>query len=207
MKKWTKKEEEQLIDLYNKLNNKELIKKFDRSYISIYKKARRLGLYKTKEMEFNNRSLARRYEKGANWKGGRKKNKAGYILVLDHEHPSSHVSGYILEHVMIAEKMIGRRLKHNEIVHHKNGVKTDNRPENLEVMDRGQHTILHHLGNKRSIETTKKISASKTIKFDEETMLKLYQKGMLQKDIAKDLGVSAMTISRRLKEYKERGII
>jgi hypothetical protein len=43
------------------------------------------------------------------------------------------------------ESVIGRKLDTSEYVHHRNGVKTDNNPENLEVMDPVTHGRLHHL--------------------------------------------------------------
>lgn len=46
-------------------------------------------------------------------------------------------------HRMTAEKMIGRPLNQNEVVHHKNGITTDNRPENLQVMNRSDHIRMH----------------------------------------------------------------
>ena len=55
-------------------------------------------------------------------------------------------------HRLIAEEHLGRKLKQNEVVHHINGVKTDNRIENLSVMGWGEHSALH-----RSLERKKKL--------------------------------------------------
>ena len=48
-------------------------------------------------------------------------------------HPRLNRSGHILEHIAVMEVKLGRRLRKGENVHHRNGVKTDNRPENLEL--------------------------------------------------------------------------
>ena len=49
-------------------------------------------------------------------------------------------------HILLMEEILGRPLKENEVVHHINGDKRDNRPENLQVLDRGKHTSLHKQG-------------------------------------------------------------
>lgn len=48
-----------------------------------------------------------------------------------------------LQHVVIMEQHIGRKLSKNEVVHHINGVKTDNRIENLKLMTNTEHSSLH----------------------------------------------------------------
>jgi len=59
-------------------------------------------------------------------------------------HPHPNFSGiYVYEYVLIAEEMLGRYLKTGEIVHHKNGDETDNRPENLEIITRSEHIERH----------------------------------------------------------------
>lgn len=82
-------------------------------------------------------------EKHPRWRGGRRINHNGYVEIRNHNHHRSRKNGYVFEHILVAEKMIGRKLFENEIVHHKNEIKTDNRPENLEVLKRSYHTVLH----------------------------------------------------------------
>ena len=83
-----------------------------------------------------------RKRKNHNFKGGRVITLNGYVDVLiDGERKTSHV--YRLEHRLVMEKKIGRELKSNEHVHHKNGIKTDNRIENLELLTDVEHKKLH----------------------------------------------------------------
>lgn len=67
------------------------------------------------------------------------------MLVQVPEHPAAHKVGYVAEHRLVMEKMIGRYLRPEETVHHINGVRTDNRPGNLELwtsrQPRGQRVV------------------------------------------------------------------
>lgn len=84
------------------------------------------------------RDCSREKLRGANspvWKGGRLKTPSGYIQVTDWSHPRANKQGYVLEHIVVMEGKIGRRLLPRETVHHINGQRDDNAPDNLELWD------------------------------------------------------------------------
>lgn len=79
------------------------------------------------------------------WKGGRRIDKSGYVLILRPEHPQSDFHGYVREHRLVIEQKIGRYLKAGEVVHHVNNNKQDNRPENLILIgSTSEHQKLHY---------------------------------------------------------------
>lgn len=80
----------------------------------------------------------RRGPQSAKWKGGRHQNKGGYILVKTPNHPRATGNNYVLEHIVVMEEQLGRSLVPGENVHHKNGNRADNRPENLELWNTSQ---------------------------------------------------------------------
>lgn len=76
-----------------------------------------------------------------NWNGG-VINRHGYVYFLNPSHPSCHKNGYIKRAVIVAEEKIGRHLFPNEVTHHINGIKDDDRPENIEVLTASQHNTI-----------------------------------------------------------------
>lgn len=81
----------------------------------------------------------RQAEHSLYWKGGRVKGKDGYILVWSPGHPYAHNNRYVLEHRLVMEKKLGRFLLPTEQVHHINGIRDDNKPENLLLLSPGDH--------------------------------------------------------------------
>ena len=82
-------------------------------------------------------------EKHPQWKGGCKYDGFGYILIWKPNHPRVTKSGYVKRSHLVAEKELGRYLYPDEITHHKNGIKDDDRPEKIEVTTQSKHTTFH----------------------------------------------------------------
>ena len=75
---------------------------------------------------------------------------SGYFYLYKPEHQNAIKNGrYIAEHRWVLEQKIGRLLTDNEIAHHINGNKKDNRPENLELLTISEHNKYHAKSRKR----------------------------------------------------------
>ncbi len=73
----------------------------------------------------------------------------GYVAIYEPDNPSAYTcgnwSGYVYEHRSIAEKMLGRQLTSEEVVHHLDCDKTNNNPNNIIVLvDKASHIRLHN---------------------------------------------------------------
>jgi hypothetical protein len=78
-------------------------------------------------------------------------NVCGYVYVYEPNHPNAcsgpKLGGYVLEHRLVLEHTLGRYLEPIEDGHHINGVKDDNRPDNLVAMTKSDHMRHHKSGD------------------------------------------------------------
>lgn len=121
------------------------------------------------------------------------------------------------EHRYIMEQAVGRKLCKNEVVHHINGDKTDNRLCNLEIMDRAEHSREHMKNRTLKEETKQKISKSlkgipsngrKLSDEQVERIKSLHSENYSQREIAEIVGTNHSTVCRILNgKYYSAGLV
>jgi len=82
-------------------------------------------------------------ERSGNWHGGRII-KRGYVLLLIPGHPRSNTCGYVPEHVLVAERAIGKRLSRAHPIHHVDEDRTSNANSNLVICQSNSYHMLLH---------------------------------------------------------------
>ena len=80
---------------------------------------------------------------GLNGYGHTKKHNRGYVTTYCPCHPRAHSDGYVMLHTVLMERHIGRYLENDEVVHHINHDRADNRIENLMLMKKKDHMSMH----------------------------------------------------------------
>jgi len=75
------------------------------------------------------------------WKGGRYR-RHGYIYVKAEGHPQANKNGYVPEHLIVWEKTHNKRLPKGWVIHHLNGIRDDNHPDNLVALPNREHNRL-----------------------------------------------------------------
>lgn len=71
----------------------------------------------------------------------------GYVFKFAPDHPRTSTRGYVLEHILVMESVIGGPIPEGMVVHHRDKVKTNNDPSNLQLMTAKDHSKLHALLN------------------------------------------------------------
>lgn len=130
---------DELISLYKNLTCEKIAKKYNVGETTV---SRRM-------QEFD---IPRRHNQdghGWTWKG-KKYSGSGYIYILlslgDPMYSMANKKrGYVPEHRLVMARYLGRCLLKSEVVHHKNGIRDDNRLENLELFSPGKHSVLSNI--------------------------------------------------------------
>ncbi len=160
-------------------------------------------------------------EKNPKWRGGRRIDSDGYVQIYTPDHPNRTVRNEVPEHRLIIEKHLGRYLKPEEVMHHKNGIKDDNRIENLELHDsNGSHAKLHLPGLPRDLfnrahssleavaKANKRIIASRNKPTPrQKQVLDLWVEGKEREQIAETLGFTTKAVHYHLTELFKKGLI
>lgn len=124
----------------------------------------------------------------------------GYIFVYAPEHPNAKQDGYVAQHRLVMAQSLGRALTTDEHVHHINGKRDDNRPENLQVLTRREHR-LRHLAEWRATGTMptpargERNHGAKLVADQVREIRQLHDTGMTQTALAVRFGVRQTTIS------------
>lgn len=127
-------EDDVLIDLYvsKDLSSIKIAEIFGVRVSSVCRRLGKLGLIKPAT--------------GADGRNGKKDTVCinGYPVLYMPEHPRAKSNGYVREHIVVAERILGRSLKDGEVVHHINENKRDNTPENLMVFSSHSEHMRYH---------------------------------------------------------------
>lgn len=72
-------------------------------------------------------------------------NVHGYVIEYSPDHPNASSGRSVPQHRLVMEGVLGRLLARDEVVHHKNHIRHDNRAQNLELMQPRSHARMHLL--------------------------------------------------------------
>lgn len=116
--------------------------KLSQQHIERSARARR-GKPKSAHMRMKLSETKKCHLNGFNGIGHLKRRSDGYIAAYVPDHPNARADGYVMLHTIVMERHLGRYLNPNEVVHHINHIRNDNRLENLLLMDKHEHYSMH----------------------------------------------------------------
>lgn len=115
---------------------------------------------------------------GCRWKGGRYVCSLGYVMVRAPGHHREGGSGYVMEHILVAERILGRPIPEKHPVHHVDENRANNEPTNLVICEsKAYHNLLH--ARMRALTATGNASAvicARCGRYDEPSVMRFRQK-------------------------------
>ena len=103
------------------------------------------------------RMAGQKGDKSIAWHGGISVRPDGYVKLYNPNYPRADSNGYVLEHIYIWEQVNNRQLPDSWVIHHLNGIKNDNRPENLLALPEKKHRLVLSEKSKRIRELEAKV--------------------------------------------------
>jgi len=133
-----------ILDLYTSkgLGTVEIAKLFGTSSGTINSRLKMAGIRIRTNKEAQQLRSAQGKSKAENhplWNGGKKFDR-GYVQIHRPNHHRADTKGYVREHILVWEETTGKKIKDGMVIHHLNGIKDDNRPENLFAMSNSGHS-------------------------------------------------------------------
>lgn len=134
----------ELIRLYKDegLGSPELAKRYHLNPASIRNYLLRSGITLRTNKEAQALRSVQGKSRGSNssrWGGGKKMNR-GYVEIFKPDHHRADVKGYVREHILVWEMAQRKPVPNGWVIHHYNGIKDDNRPENLFAFSNSEHS-------------------------------------------------------------------
>jgi hypothetical protein len=142
------------------------------------------------------------------------KTSKGYNLIFQPDHNRADTRGYVLEHIIVFEQETGISVPEGCCIHHLNGIKDDNRIENLCMMTHSAHTSMHNSGKKHSASTKAIISEKAKKRFSDKRNHPFYKdidirqvqilidSGWTVNDACNAFGISKSTFYAKVRESK-----
>lgn len=113
------------------------------AWVEIGKRSKGRTISAEQKAKLSEKMSGRRKRTDYEFGGHEKKRKDGYIRVYVPDHPNCTRDGFVMKHILVVERSIGRYLTDGECVHHINHIRDDNRIENLRLMTISDHASMH----------------------------------------------------------------
>ena len=147
------------------MNDDELVGLYINNMMSIRDIAKISGIPRTTVNNRLRELIELRSNKGTKRNRLKWRMNRGYIYIYKPEHPNRESNGYMLEHRLVMEEELGRYLTKEERVHHIDGDKINNNPENLYITTRAGHQSI----SKQCERLIHELYIEGIVKFNKET--------------------------------------